>query len=51
MVVVLDLARANPFARSGNPLTGGLALVEADPGTLVAFNAAPGTIAPDEAGP
>lgn len=51
VVIVLDLARANPFARSGNPLTGGLALVEAEPGTLVAFNAAPGTIAPDESGP
>src|SRR6516164_7475754 len=51
VVIVLDLARANPFARSGNPLTGGLALVEAEPGTLIAFNAAPGTIAPDEAGP
>jgi uncharacterized caspase-like protein len=51
VVIVLDLARANPFARSGNPLTGGLALVESEPGTLVAFNAAPGTIAPDESGP
>ncbi|MFB9265077.1 caspase family protein, partial [Bradyrhizobium erythrophlei] len=51
VVVVLDLARANPFARSGNPLTGGLALVEAEPGTLIAFNAAPGTVAPDESGP
>jgi uncharacterized caspase-like protein len=50
-VVVLDIARANPFARQGNPLTGGLALVEPDPSTLIAFNAAPGTIAPDEAGP
>jgi uncharacterized caspase-like protein len=47
VVIVLDLARANPFARSGNPLTGGLALVDAEPGTLIAFNAAPGTIAPD----
>jgi uncharacterized caspase-like protein len=50
-VIVLDLARANPFARSGNPLTGGLALVDTEPGTLIAFNATPGTIAPDEAGP
>lgn len=50
-VVVLDLARANPFAKTGNPLTGGLALVDPDPGVLIAFNAAPGTIAPDEAGP
>src|SRR6267378_1009447 len=34
-----------------NPLASGLALVEPDPGTLIAFNAAPGTVAPDEAGP
>ena len=50
-VVVLDLARADPFARQGNPLSGGLALVDPDANTLIAFNAAPGTIAPDEAGP
>src|SRR5258707_773585 len=50
-IVVLDGARANPFAKSGPPLASGLALVEPDPGTLIAFNAAPGTIAPDEAGP
>ncbi len=50
-IVVLDGARANPFAKSGPPLAGGLALVEPDPGTLIAFNAAPGTVAQDEAGP
>jgi uncharacterized caspase-like protein len=50
-IVVLDLARANPFAKSSNPLTSGLALVEADQNTLIAFNAAPGTVAPNEAGP
>ncbi|WP_395697651.1 caspase domain-containing protein [Methylocella sp.] len=49
-IVVLDAARANPFAPGGE-LAGGLALVEADPGALYAFNAAPGTIAPDEPGP
>src|SRR5262249_7948696 len=49
-VIVLDLARANPFARSGNPLTGGLALVDAEPGTLIAFNATPRTLAPDGGG-
>ena len=37
-VVVLDIARANPFARSGAPLAGGLALVEPDPGMIIAFN-------------
>jgi uncharacterized caspase-like protein len=50
-IVVLDGARANPFGKSGPPLAGGLALVEPDPGTLIAFNAAPGTVAQNEAGP
>src|ERR1700737_2179202 len=50
-MVVLDGARANPFAKSGSPLAGGLALVEPDPGTLIAFNAAPGTVVQNEAGP
>ena len=31
-IIVLDAARANPFAQSGAPLAGGLALVEAEPG-------------------
>ena len=34
----------------GQPLAGGLALVEPGPGMLVAFNAAPGTIAPRKRG-
>jgi len=50
-IVVLDTARRNPLTISGEPLAGGLALVEPSPGTLVAFNAAPGTIAPDGGGP
>jgi uncharacterized caspase-like protein len=50
-IVILDGARASPFAKSGPPLAGGLALVEPDPGTLIAFNAAPGTVAQNEAGP
>jgi uncharacterized caspase-like protein len=49
-MVVLDGARANPFAKSGSPLASGLALVEPDPGTLIAFNAAPGTVVQNEAG-
>jgi uncharacterized caspase-like protein len=49
-IVVLDVARENPFAREGQRLAGGLALVEPDPGTLIAFNAAPGTVAPPEQG-
>src|SRR3979411_1494610 len=50
-IVVVEGAGASPFAKSGPPLASGLALVEPDPGTLIAFNAAPGTVAPDEAGP
>ncbi|WOJ91839.1 caspase family protein (plasmid) [Methylocapsa polymorpha] len=49
--VVLDDARVSPFAKSGQPLAGGLALVDAEPNMLVAFNAAPGTAAPAEGGP
>ncbi len=49
-IIVLDAARGNHFAPGGN-LAGGLALIDADPGSLYAFNAAPGTIAPDEPGP
>jgi uncharacterized caspase-like protein len=50
-IVVLDAARANSFAKSGPPLAGGLALVEPEPGVLMAFNAAPGTVAPEGQGP
>jgi uncharacterized caspase-like protein len=50
-IFVLDLAHAAPFSPSGQPLAGGLALVEPDPNMLVAFNAAPGTIGPSEPGP
>jgi uncharacterized caspase-like protein len=46
-ILVLDAARANPFSLSGPGLAGGLALVEPEPGVLIAFNAAPGTIAPE----
>ncbi len=51
LVAVFDLARANPFVKNGNPLSSGLALVNPEPNTFIAFNAAPGTVAPDEAGP
>jgi uncharacterized caspase-like protein len=50
-IFVLDGAHAPPFSPSGQPLAGGLALVEPDPNILVAFNAAPGTIGPNEPGP
>jgi uncharacterized caspase-like protein len=44
-IVVFDLARNHPFTSQGAPLAGGLALVEPEPGMVIAFNAAPGTIA------
>ena len=50
-VVALDVERANSFARTGDPLAGGLALVDPDPGELLALNAAPGAVAPDDPGP
>ena len=50
-IIVLDAARSHPFAKSGQPLASGLSLVEPDKGMLVAFNAAPGTVAPQEKGP
>jgi uncharacterized caspase-like protein len=49
-LVILDAARANPFAPNGQPLAGGLALVEPENGALIAFNAAPGTVAPPATG-
>jgi uncharacterized caspase-like protein len=50
-IVVLDAARAQPFIEGGQQIASGLALVEPDPNMLVAFNAAPGTVAPEEPGP
>jgi uncharacterized caspase-like protein len=50
-IIVLDAARANPYAAQGSPLAPGLALVDPEPGELIAFNAAPGTLAGDEQGP
>ena len=48
-IVVLDAARQQPFVNG--QIASGLALVEADPHMLIAFNAAPGTCAPAEQGP
>ena len=50
-ILVFDAARANPFALDDPTIAGGLALVDPDDGALVAFNAAPGTIAPENPGP
>jgi uncharacterized caspase-like protein len=49
-VVVIDGARANGYA-PGTPLAPGLALVDPEKNELIAYNAAPGTVAPDEPGP
>ncbi len=50
-IIVLDAARANPYVAQGSPLAPGLALVDPEPGELIAFNAAPGTLAGEEQGP
>ncbi|CDX46033.1 Peptidase C14 caspase catalytic subunit p20 [Mesorhizobium plurifarium] len=50
-IVVLDAARPNDFPQWDQPLAGGLALVDPDPNMLIAFNAAPGTAAPEGKGP
>jgi uncharacterized caspase-like protein len=44
-IVVVDAARALPFAFEGDGLAPGLAAVEATPGLLVAFSSAPATVA------
>ena len=50
-IVVIDGARANPYATKGAPLAPGLALETAEAGELIAFNASPGALAGDEQGP
>ena len=50
-IVVLDAARPNAIPQSSQPLAGGLALVDPDPNMLIAFNSAPGTVAPEGKGP
>lgn len=50
-IIVLDAAGPNSFAQSKQPLARGLALVDPDPKKLIAFNAAPGTVAPEGKGP
>ena len=49
-IVVLDAARQQPFIEGGSRIAGGLALMDASPNMLIAFNAAPGTVAPNETG-
>jgi uncharacterized caspase-like protein len=49
-ILILDAARKSPFLLAGVPPSGGLAWLEPSADTLVAFNAAPGTVSPDEGG-
>jgi uncharacterized caspase-like protein len=44
--MVFDAAYKHPFKIDGSPLAGGFSLVDAGPGSLYAYNAAPGTVAP-----
>ncbi len=44
--MVFDAAYQLPFKITGTPLVGGFNLQEATPGSLIAYNAAPGTVAP-----
>ena len=49
-VVVIDGARPNPYGQQGEPLAGGLTLIDPEPDSVIAFNAAPGAIGvPDPA--
>jgi uncharacterized caspase-like protein len=50
-VIIIDGARANPYAREGRPLAGGLAAITPAPGSIIAFNAAPGAIGAEPSGP
>ncbi len=50
-VVVIDASRPLPFVIQGARLARGLAAIEAPPGMLVGFAAAPGTVAEDGPGP
>lgn len=49
-IVVLDAARQQPFIEDNGQIASGLALMEPDQHMLIAFNATPGTVAPDEQG-
>jgi caspase domain-containing protein/pYEATS domain-containing protein involved in immunity len=49
-VVILDACRNNPFNRSMRSVSGGLALMDAPSGTLIAYSTAPGSVADDGPG-
>ena len=46
-IVILDACRSNPFTRSWDSVEGGLAKIDAPPGTLIAYATAPGALADD----
>jgi hypothetical protein len=46
LAIALDIAHAPPFVKDWPALAPGLALIEPEADTLVAFNAAPGAVAP-----
>jgi len=48
-LLMVDAARPSPFLLSGRPPASGLAWTEAEANMLIAFNATPGTVAPDSA--
>jgi uncharacterized caspase-like protein len=50
-IVVLDAARQQPFIEGNTQIASGLALVDPENNMLIAYNAAPGTVAPSEPGP
>jgi uncharacterized caspase-like protein len=50
-IVVLDAARQQPFIEGNSQIASGLALVDPENNMLIAYNAAPGTVAPPEPGP
>jgi uncharacterized caspase-like protein len=49
-IVVVDACRNNPFGGAANDENGGLALVDAPEGALIAYSTAPGTVAYDGLG-
>ena len=49
-IVVLDAARLAPPSFPKDGIAGGLALVQPEQGMLIAYNAAPGTVGPNEDG-
>ncbi|MGE3244708.1 MAG: caspase family protein, partial [Beijerinckiaceae bacterium] len=50
-IVMLDLAYDGPFAKGGDPIAPGLALMQPDPGMLISINASPGVWAPENKAP